>query len=94
MPSPNNVLFDPLPAATTYITGSASAGTFDDTDGIRWTGPLTPHQPVTVTYQVTVSQAAPISNVATITDAYGVAVVRSVLLNLFELYLPFCSYAP
>jgi uncharacterized repeat protein (TIGR01451 family) len=84
------VLFDAIPEHTIYVSGTAYAteGSISDGGGIHWTGTLTPHQPVTVGFRVTVAGQAIIRNVATITDQYGVASSLTARLAPWEYFLP------
>ncbi len=86
----NPLFFDALPAHTTYVPGSARAtsGVLTDTDGIRWTGTLTPHLAVTITYRVTVNERAFIENTAMVTDPYGTVTTLTAWVNAWRLYLP------
>jgi uncharacterized repeat protein (TIGR01451 family) len=96
--APNTTLFDAIPISTTYIPNSvdATSGTATDGDGIGWTGTIFPGQPVTVTFQVTVDQAASIQNTAIVTDAYGTVHRLVALVNPQSIYLPLIvrNYAP
>ena len=68
-------LTDPIPAHTTYVSGSAAAnsGTLTDTAGIQWSGVVTAGQAVSITFQVTVTSPLTddtrITNTATISDS-------------------------
>ena len=86
----NTLFFDALPARTTYVSGSAQAtsGVLTDTDGIRWTGTLTPNQAVTITYRVTVTEKTFIENTAIVTDQYGTVTTLTAWVNARRLYLP------
>jgi len=86
----NTLLFDAIPAHTTYVSGSAQAtsGVLTDTDGIRWTGTLTPHQAVTITYRVTVNEKTFIENTALVTDQYGTITTLTAWVNAWRMYLP------
>lgn len=96
--APNTILFDAIPISTTYVSNSvdASSGTATDGDGIGWTGTVFPGQPITVTFQVTVDQAASIQNTAIVTDAYGTVHRLVALVNPQSIYLPLIvrNYAP
>ncbi|MFQ6058039.1 MAG: hypothetical protein ACE5MB_04050 [Anaerolineae bacterium] len=65
---------DPVPANTSYMLRSASAtsGVITDTEGIQWTGPITPGLSVTIIFQVAMdshlAEPTAIVNVATIED--------------------------
>ncbi|HDD24517.1 MAG TPA: DUF11 domain-containing protein, partial [Chloroflexi bacterium] len=89
-PSMETLLFDAIPAHTTYISGSAQAtsGALTDGDGIRWTGVVTPHRPITITFRVTVNAQAFIHNTAIVTDQHGAVTVLTALVNARRLYLP------
>jgi uncharacterized repeat protein (TIGR01451 family) len=86
----NTLLFDAIPTHTTYISGSAQAtsGVLTDTDGIRWTGTLTPQQAVTITYCVTVTEKTFIENTAIVTDQYGTVTTLTAWVNARRMYLP------
>lgn len=83
-------LVDPLPGQTTYISGSAvsSAGELTDSDSIRWTGTLTPHEPVTITFSVTLTQTSVVRNTAVVTDQHGGVTRLSTLVNGLRCYFP------
>ena len=86
----DTVLFDAIPAATTYVPSSAwaSSGVVTDTDGISWTGTVTPDQVVTITFQVTVDEATFIENTAIVTDRYGTVLNLVTWVNPRRIYLP------
>ncbi|MDY7041749.1 MAG: hypothetical protein SVX38_12880 [Chloroflexota bacterium] len=70
------IISAPVPAHTTYVSGSLSAqggGTLDDSDGlIRWSGTVSLGVPVTVTYRVVVHDAwVTVVSRADIEDGYG-----------------------
>jgi len=84
------VLFDAIPTGTAYISGSAQAtsGALTDTGGIHWTGILTPHYPVTITFRVTVNGQSCIQNTALVTDQYGAVITLTAYVNQRRIYLP------
>lgn len=87
----NTVLFDAIPTGTTYVSGSAqtTSGVLTDVGGIRWTGTLTPYQPVTVSFCVTVSEEMCIKNTAIVTDRYGTVTTLTAWVNAsWRMYLP------
>lgn len=88
--SPATLLHDPIPTATTYVSGSAQAtsGTLDDTDGIAWQGNVGAGQSVTITFQVTIAQEGVIQNIATLTDTYNTVRQFSAWINRPHVYLP------
>ncbi len=83
-------LYDPIPTATTYVSGSAAAtaGTLDDVGGITWQGSVGSGASVTLTFRVTVEQEVIIQNVATLTDTYGTVYALSAWINRPRIYLP------
>ncbi len=89
----NTALVDPLPLPTTYVSGSAwaSQGVVTHAGAIRWSGTLTPHQPVTLTYRVTVGVPSGFVNTAVVTDHYGVVTRLTAWVNASRLYLPLIS---
>jgi uncharacterized repeat protein (TIGR01451 family) len=89
----DTLLVDALPAATTYVSGSAwaSQGIVTPTGGIHWSGTLVPHQPVTLTYQVTVGSASGFRNTAVVTDRYHAVTTLSAWVNALRFYLPVIS---
>jgi uncharacterized repeat protein (TIGR01451 family) len=91
--SQDTLLVDAVPTQTTYISGSAStsAGVLTEGDAIRWSGALTPHQPVTVTFSVTLEEASMVWNTAVVTDGKGGVTTLWALVNGFPLYLPFLA---
>ena len=88
--SPTTLLYDPIPTATTYVSGSAqaTAGVVSDTDGIRWQGNVGVGQSVTLTFGVTVNQKIVIQNTATVTDTYNTVLHLSAWVNQYRVYLP------
>ena len=86
----DSVLFDPIPAHTTYVPGSvrATSGVATATGGIRWTGTVSPTGSITVIFQVTVTEAVAIVNTAVITDRYGAPTLLRALVNAISVYLP------
>jgi uncharacterized repeat protein (TIGR01451 family) len=96
----DTVLFDTIPISTTYVPGSAQATSGELTgsgwitntlvypDGIRWTGTLVPHQPITVSFQVTVGRESAIENTAVVTDHYGTVTTLTATVNTRRLYMP------
>jgi uncharacterized repeat protein (TIGR01451 family) len=84
------VLFDAIPALTTYVPGSvhATSGVATDAGGIGWTGTVAPSEGVTVTFQVTADEESPIVNTAVVTDSYGVQTVLRAWVNARYVYLP------
>jgi uncharacterized repeat protein (TIGR01451 family) len=88
--SRDTVLVDAIPTQTTYISGSAetSAGLLTDKDSIRWSGTLTPYQPVTITFAVTLGEASMVRNTAVVTDAKGGMTTLRALVNGRWSYLP------
>ncbi len=86
----DTVLFDAVPAHTTYVPGSvhATSGAATDAGAIGWTGTVIPHEPVTVTFQVTVDEEVPIENTAVVTDSYGTRTVLRAWVNASQVYLP------
>jgi len=88
--STNTLLFDAIPAHTTYVSGSAQAtsGMLGDADGIRWIGTVIPGQTITITFRVTVNEQTCIRNTAIVTDQHGAVTVLTALVNARRLYLP------
>jgi len=86
-------LHDPLPGGTTHITGWASSGEYAFDEGVHWTGPITPFEPVTVTFRVTVTTASLVTNVATLDDGYGGVVSVTAWLNAERVLLPLLTRA-
>ncbi len=88
--APNTTLFDPIPASTTYVPGSAQAtsGVLTDTGGIIWTGMVPAQTAVTITFQVTVDQDVLVANTATVTDTYGASASLTAWVNARRVYLP------
>jgi uncharacterized repeat protein (TIGR01451 family) len=86
----DTVLFDAIPAYTTYVPGSvdATSGVATDAGGIGWTGTVSPREPVTVTFRVTVGEEVPIENTALVTDSYGMRIVLKAWVNARQVYLP------
>ncbi len=86
----NSTLTDAIPANTTYIPNSASAssGTLSDANGISWSGTVVPSQPVTISFQVAVTQPVFIRNAAIVTDTYGTTKTLEAWVNAQRLYLP------
>jgi uncharacterized repeat protein (TIGR01451 family) len=84
------VLFDAIPAHTTYVPGSvhATSGVATDADGIGWTGAVTARGAVTVTFRVTVEEEVPIENTAVITDPLGTRTILKAWANARLMYLP------
>jgi len=82
------LMVDPLPTATTYISGTASSGVLTGGDELRWGGAVTPGEPVTVSYRVTLTQDAFVGNTAVVTDGYGVRTAMRTWLNALWYYLP------
>jgi len=93
--APNTTLFDPIPASTTYVPGSAQAtsGVLTDTGGIAWTGTVAAQTAVIITFQVTVSQDVLIANTAVVTDTYGTTTSLTAWVNAEYTYLPMVSRA-
>jgi uncharacterized repeat protein (TIGR01451 family) len=89
-PSENTLLFDPIPARTTLISGSvsASSGLVSECSGIRWAGTLTPAQPISITYRITVNEAGGIVNTAVVTDQHGLVTRLTAWVNPHFKYLP------
>jgi uncharacterized repeat protein (TIGR01451 family) len=86
----NAVLYDAIPAHTSYVSRSAQAseGLIDDAGSISWTGTLAPQQLITVTFRVTVDEATFIKNTALITDQYGTTTRLTGWVNASRCYLP------
>jgi uncharacterized repeat protein (TIGR01451 family) len=86
----DTVLFDAIPAHTTYVPGSvdATSGVATDAGAIGWTGTVSPREPVTVTFRVTVDEDVPIENTALVTDSYGTRTVLKAWVNARQVYLP------
>jgi uncharacterized repeat protein (TIGR01451 family) len=86
----NAVLYDAIPAHTSYVSRSAQAseGSIDDAGSISWTGTLAPNQLITVTFGVTVNEATFIENTAVITDQYGSTTRLTGWVNASRYYLP------
>jgi uncharacterized repeat protein (TIGR01451 family) len=89
-PSINTAMYDPIPVQTSLISGSSSAtaGLVTESSGIYWFGTLTPHQPVTVTYRVTLNEAVFVENTALLTDQHGVSTTLRAEVNRRYLYVP------
>ena len=90
MQTSDTLLVDPVPTQTTYISDSetASAGLVTAGESIRWSGTLTPHQPVTVTFSVTLRQSSLVQNTAVVTDEKGGVTTLWALVNGHHCYLP------
>jgi uncharacterized repeat protein (TIGR01451 family) len=88
--SVDTLLVDAIPTQTTYISGSAetSAGLLTAGDSIGWSGTLTPYQPVTITFAVTLGEASAVRNTAVVTDAKGGVTTLRALVNVRWSYLP------
>ena len=88
--APAVTLFDAIPLSTTYVAGSAqaTAGTVDDTDGIRWSGVVPANGTVTLDFRVTVSRAVTIKNTAVVSDGYGMVLNLVAFVNAERVYLP------
>jgi uncharacterized repeat protein (TIGR01451 family) len=88
--SRDTLLVDAIPTQTTYITGSAmtSAGVLSDSGSIRWSGTLTPHQPVTITFSVMLGEASLVKNTAVVTDERGGVTTLWALVNGQRLWMP------
>jgi uncharacterized repeat protein (TIGR01451 family) len=86
----DTVLFDAIPAHTTYVPSSvhATSGVATDVGGIRWTGTVPPNEPVTVTFQVTVNEGVSIKNTAVVTDVRGTPTTLVAWVNARRVYLP------
>jgi len=86
----DTVLFDPIPAHTTYVSNSvhATSGVTTDTGGIGWTGTVTLSESVTITFRVTVNEQVLIENTAVVTDQYGTATDLTAWVNAKHAYLP------
>jgi uncharacterized repeat protein (TIGR01451 family) len=91
--SRDTLLVDAVPTQTTYVSGSASAsaGVLTEGDAIRWSGTVTPHQPVTITFSVTLEEASMVWNTAVVTDGKGGVTTLQALVNGLRLYLPFLA---
>jgi uncharacterized repeat protein (TIGR01451 family) len=89
-PSENTTLFDLIPARETLIAGSvsASSGLVTESTGVRWSGTLTPAQPVSITYRVTVDEADAIVNTAIVTDQHGLVTKLAAWVNPHTRYFP------
>jgi len=88
--APGSTLSDPIPSHTTYVPESAqaSSGTITDTDGVRWTGDIAAGGRITLTFRVTVTDAALIQNSAVVTDTYGATYHLTARVNEEHIYLP------
>ncbi len=69
---------DPIPTHTTYITNSAQSTAGDiayvpATDAITWTGAITGNHTMTLTFQVTIADAAPIPRGTVITNTAAIS---------------------
>jgi hypothetical protein len=84
------VLFDAIPARTTYVPASvhATSGVATDVGGIRWIGIVPPSEPVTITFQVTVNEGVFIRNTAVVTDLHGTPTTLVAWVNARRVYLP------
>ena len=86
----DTVLFDAIPAHTTYVPASvhATSGVATDTGGIGWTGTVPPSEPVAITFQVTVNEGVFIRNTAVVTDVRGAPTTLVAWVNARRVYLP------
>jgi uncharacterized repeat protein (TIGR01451 family) len=84
-------LVDGVPSQTSYVSGSAQAGSGVLTTGstIRWSGTVSPQRSVTLTFAVTLNEDAFVENTALVTDAYGTGTALTAWVNARHLYLPF-----
>lgn len=86
----DTVLFDAIPARTVYVLDSvhATSGVATDTGGIGWIGTVTPSEPITITFRVTVNEEVFIENTAVVTDRYGTPTILTAWVNARHVYLP------
>jgi uncharacterized repeat protein (TIGR01451 family) len=86
----DTVLFDAIPAHTTYVPASvhATSGVATDTGGIHWTGTVPLSEPVAITFQVTVNEGVSIRNTAVVTDVRGAPTTLVAWVNARRVYLP------
>jgi uncharacterized repeat protein (TIGR01451 family) len=86
----DTVLFDAIPAHTTYVPTSvhATSGAATDVGGIGWTGTVPSGGRVTITFQVTVNEGVFIENTAVVTDLHGTPTVLVAWVNARHVHLP------
>jgi uncharacterized repeat protein (TIGR01451 family) len=83
------LMVDPVPTSTTTISATASSGNLTHSDGLRWTGVITPGEPITISSWVTLTQDGVVANTAVLTDAYGVRTVMRAWVNGWWYFIPF-----